>query len=91
MDTEEFYASLKQKLEDVHSYPTMYMYKFIVPSLSNKVELVTGLFGKDANITSRQSSNGKFTSLTVRVTTLSSDEIIKKYQDVAAIEGVIML
>ena len=91
MDTEEFYASLKQKLEDVHSYPTMYMYKFIIPSLSNKVELVTGLFGKDANITSRQSSNGKFTSLTIRVTTLSSDEIIKKYQDVAAIEGVIML
>lgn len=91
MDTEEFYASLKKKLEDVHSYPTMYMFKFIVPSLGNKVELVTGLFGKEANITSRQSSNGKFTSITIKLVMLSSDEIIKKYQEVAAIEGVIML
>ena len=91
MNHEEFYASLKTKLEDVHSYPTMYMFKFIVPSLSNKVEQVSDLFGKEANITSRQSSKGKFTSLTVKLVMLSSDEIIQKYKEVAKIEGVMML
>lgn len=91
MNHEEFYASLKTKLEDVHSYPTMYMFKFIVPSLSNKVEQVSELFGKEANITSRQSSKGKFTSVTVKLVMLSSDEIIQKYKEVAKIEGVMML
>lgn len=91
MNNEEFYASLKTKLEDVHSYPTMYMFKFIVPSLSDKVEQVIALFGKEANITNRQSSKGKFTSVTVKVVMLSSDEIIKKYQEVGKIKGVIML
>jgi len=91
MSNEEFYNSLKTKLEDVHSYPTMYMFKFIVPSLSDKVEKVEALFGKEANITSRQSSKGKFTSVTVKVVMLSSDEIIQKYKEVAKIEGVMML
>lgn len=91
MSNEEFYNSLKTKLEDVHSYPTVYMFKFIVPSLGDKVEKVIALFDKDANITSRQSSKGKFTSVTVKVVMLSSDEIIQKYKEVAKIEGVIML
>lgn len=91
MNHEEFYTSLKQKLEDVHSYPTLYMFKFIVPSLGNKVEQVINLFDKEANITSKQSSKGKFTSITIKLVMLSSDEIIKKYQEVGKIEGVIML
>ncbi|EAY24966.1 DUF493 domain-containing protein [Microscilla marina] len=91
MGTEEFYASLRQKLEETNQYPVMYMFKFIVPTLTNKAAEVTALFGKDANITSRQSSNGKFTSITVRLVMLSSDEIIEKYQQVGKIEGVIML
>ncbi|HAS47341.1 MAG TPA: DUF493 domain-containing protein [Microscillaceae bacterium] len=91
MSNEEFYNSLRTKLEDVHSYPTMYMFKFIVPSLSDKVEKVAALFGKEANITNRQSSKGKFTSVTVKVVMLSSEEIIQKYKEVAKIEGVIML
>ncbi len=91
MSNEEFYNSLKTKLEDVHSYPTVYMFKFIVPSLGDKVGKVIALFDKDANITSRQSSKGKFTSVTVKVVMLSSDEIIQKYKEVAKIEGVIML
>ena len=91
MGTEEFYASLRQKLEETNEYPVMYMFKFIAPTLSNKASQVTALFGKEANITSRQSSNGKFTSITVRLVMLSSDEIIKKYQQVGEIEGVIML
>ncbi|OJJ14830.1 hypothetical protein BKI52_40440 [marine bacterium AO1-C] len=91
MSNEEFYNSLRTKLEDVHSYPTMYMFKFIVPSLGDKVEKVSALFDKEANITSRQSSKGKFTSVTVKVVMLSSDEIIQKYKEVAKIEGVMML
>ncbi len=81
-------ASFKEKLDQEHTFPGKYRFKFIVPS--EKVEEVERLLpiGK---LSLRKSSNNKYTSLTLEKTVLSSDEVIEVYITVKSVEGVISL
>ena len=88
----EFYKKLKITLEETTSFPTNYMFKFIIPTDQEKFDQIENMFNKlGAVIKSKESKNGKFTSLTILVDMSSSDEIIKKYKEVGKVEGVISL
>ena len=88
----EFYKKLKNTLEETTSFPTNYMFKFIIPTDQGKFKKIENMFNKlGAVIKSKESKNGKFTSLTILVDMSSSDEIIKKYKEVGTVEGVISL
>ncbi len=88
----EFYKKLKNSLEETTQFPTSYMYKFIIPSISERIEEIEKIFDNlGAVIKSKPSKTGKYTSLTIMVDMNSSDEIIKKYKEVAKVEGVISL
>lgn len=88
----EFYDKLKISLEETTSFPTNYMYKFIIPTDQKKFKQIENMFNKlGAVIKSKESKNGKFTSLTILVDMDSSDEIIKKYKEVGTVESVISL
>lgn len=90
--TTEFYARLKEKLDNANEWPAKYLYKFIVPTADEKIKAVEDAFDQmGAVIDTRQSKNGKFTSLSVDVQMPSADSIIKKYLDVSTIEGIISL
>lgn len=90
--TTEFYIRLKDELEKTNTWPAKYLYKFIVPSETNKILAVENAFNQmGAVIDTRQSKTGKFTSVSVHVTMPNSDSIIKKYQEVSNIEGIISL
>lgn len=91
--TTEFYIRLKEELNSVNKvWPSKYLYKFIVPTDTDKIESVEKAFDRmGAVIDTRKSQTGKYTSISVDVVMPSADEIIKKYQEVSTIEGIISL
>jgi putative lipoic acid-binding regulatory protein len=88
----EFYKKLKQSLEETTTFPTDYMYKFIIPASKEKFALIENVFNNlGAVIKSKSSKTGKYTSLTILVRMKSSSEIITIYKKVSKVEGVISL
>ena len=78
----------KRKLEEQHSFPTIYMFKFIIPS-GREGEVIRLL--PDGDITSKLSKEGKYTSITARLMMSTSDEVIEIYNNTHSIEGIIAL
>ena len=95
MDTdksEDFYLRLKEELLKSNSWPADYLYKFIVPSDRDKITQIEGIFNNTgAVIESKQSSKGKYTSLSIMVNLANPDEVVEKYKEVGRVEGVISL
>ena len=85
------YEGLKLKLDTDFKFPLVYMFKFIVPHDNRKVAMVEALFGGEAQVTLRQSSSNKFTSITVKEVMTSSQEIIDIYRKSEVVEGIITL
>lgn len=80
--------AFKEKLEDQHSFPGSYIFKFIVPS--DKLSEAESLW-KEGEITRKPSSKGKYTSVTIKATMTSSDQVITVYEEAHKIEGLIAL
>jgi len=95
MDTEkseEFYSRLKTQLAESTLWPSNYLYKFIVPTDTNKIKQIQDIFDNTgAVIESKKSKKGKYTSVSVTVNLKTPDEVIEKYKEVGKVEGVISL
>ena len=91
-DTEAFYKKLKKSLKKDTTWPAKYLYKFIVPTSKEKIAEIKTIFSSsNAEITTRNSSKGTYTSLSITVTMKSPDAVIEKYKKVSKVEGVISL
>ncbi|QRM89984.1 DUF493 family protein [Lacinutrix sp. WUR7] len=90
---EEFYIKLKAQLLDTETWPSKYLYKFIVKSDLHKIAEIEALFNNiGAVINTIESKNGKYTSISVHVLMQDPDAVIIKYKEVAEnVEGVISL
>lgn len=89
---EEFYKKLRKQLEEVHTWPTTYLFKFIIPADLEKFAEIERVFDNtDAQISTRDSSKGKYTSVTVKVPMKDPDDVIKRYKEVSKIEGIVSL
>ena len=88
---EEFLASLERKLNETTQWPSVYMFKFIIPADNQKIALVESMFGSEAQIFTKESSGGKYISITSKVVMLNAIEVIDKYRNAAKIEGLIAL
>ncbi|MFA0961606.1 DUF493 family protein [Roseivirga sp. BDSF3-8] len=82
------FDSFQQKLDDQFSWPTLYMFKFIVPA--GKEGEVEALFPKNES-TNKPSKNGNYISVTTKAMMPSSDEVIRIYKEATGIEGLIAL
>jgi putative lipoic acid-binding regulatory protein len=88
----EFYEKLRISLTETTTFPTRYLYKFIISSSVEKVaEIETFFDNMGAVIDKKVSANAKYTSLSIHVTMNSAEEIIEKYIEVSKVEGVISL
>ncbi len=88
----KFYEKLKKSLEETTTFPTSYLFKFIIPSDDKKFKKIEGIFDNlGAVIDTKPSSGGKYTSISIQVKMPSADAIIAKYQEVGKVEGVISL
>jgi len=92
MKSEAFYTKLKTSLEATTSFPAKYLYKFIVPTKGKAIKQVEDMFdGLGAVITTKASSKGKYTSISILVKLNSANQIIAKYKEVATVPGIISL
>lgn len=91
MDMEEQFKSLHEKLSKDLNWPQVYMFKFIVAASTQKIALVHSKFSDEAITQQKESSGGKYISITVKEVMLSADSVIEKYMEVSTIEGVIAL
>lgn len=80
--------SLREKLDQHYSWPSLYTFKFIVPK--GKEEEVKRLFPLH-EAAERHSKNGNYTSVTFNMMMPSSNAVIEVYQKVSSIEGIIAL
>lgn len=88
--TEEFYIRLKEELSNTSEWPTEYLYKFIVPTETKKIEEVENAFDNmGAVIKTTKSKTGKYTSVSINVNMDSPEDVVAKYIEVSTIEGII--
>ncbi|MDO4728564.1 MAG: DUF493 family protein [Bacteroidota bacterium] len=90
--TNEFYSRLREQLENTSGWPSKYLYKFVVPTVQEKIEQVYVVFDNmGAVINTTASKTGKYTSISVEVQMQSPDHVIEKYKEVSNIEGILSL
>lgn len=90
--TADFYNKLKKQLHDQTSWPSIYLYKFIIPSSLKKLALIESIFNNaNATITTRDSSKGTYISVSIKVMMESPNAVVEKYIEVSKVEGVISL
>jgi putative lipoic acid-binding regulatory protein len=90
---EEFYKKLRTQLYETASWPSEYLYKFIVPTDTVKIKQIEDLFDNlGAVITTKESGKGTYTSISINLQMQDPDAVIDKYKAVAdSVEGVISL
>ena len=91
-NSDEFYKRFLKKLEISHSWPGMYMFKFIMPSNSSYIEELILIFKDlEINISRKYSSNKKFLSISINTKLNFPEEVIKIYKKTSHFKGLIRL
>jgi uncharacterized protein len=90
MDDEQL-DRLRQRLNEIHRWPSIYMFKFILPSDQERIIALKLIFGESAEFRERLSGKGNYTSVTVREMMLDADSIFDRYTKASTIEGIISL
>jgi uncharacterized protein len=85
------FNELRKKLDETQSYPSVYMFKFIMDADNRKIALVENLFSENAELYTKESDKGKYISITIKEVMMSTDEIINIYQKASEIKGVMLL
>jgi hypothetical protein len=85
---QDWINNFKIKLDEHHSWPTVYMFKFIVPK--GKEVPLKELFPLHTS-TDKVSTQGNYISVTFQMMMPSSDAVIEIYQRASSIEGLIAL
>jgi hypothetical protein len=84
----EALLKLKILLENTHSWPDEFVFKFIVPFTS--VDLLSAILSP-APVKKKSSRTGKYVSVTCKKLVSSSDEVLAIYEEVSKIKGIISL
>ncbi len=84
--------NLKEKLNNHYSWPSVYLFKFIIPNDESKTTTFISFFQDETDkINLNSSSTGKYTSISVHKKMNSAEEIIAIYEKATKIEGLIAL
>lgn len=89
---EEFYPRFQEKLEAEHTFPGNYIFKFILPTDNQKIAMLQKVFDH-ANpvVSSKESKNGKYTSVTITIYATDSTSVIEYYKEAGEITPDIIL
>ena len=80
--------SFREKLDKHYAWPSLYLFKFIVPT--GKEQEVKDLFPRHIT-TDKLSKQGNYTSVSVEMMMPSSDAVIEIYEKASRIEGIVAL
>ena len=91
-DRNQKYEKLKTQLEEGFEWPTVYMFKFIIPADNQKLAQVENLFNtKESSVRIRQSSKGNYVSVTAKELMINPEQVIERYLEAEKIQGLIAL
>jgi putative lipoic acid-binding regulatory protein len=85
---QEWLKSFREKLDQHYAWPSLYMFKFIVPA--GQEDAVKKLFPKHV-ASEKRSTRGRYTSVTVQMMMPSSEAVVSVYVQASAIDGLIAL
>lgn len=85
---QEWLQSFRAKLDQHYAWPSLYMFKFIVPA--GQEDAVKKLFPKHV-ASEKHSRRGRYTSVTVQMMMPSSEAVVSVYVQASAIDGLIAL
>lgn len=91
MLNEETRQRLRSRLDQVHEWPGVYMFKFVLEPEPERLGRVLALFTEEAEVLRRYSTGGKYVSITAREVMMSADEVVDRYDRASEIPGVIVL
>ncbi|MGB0165266.1 MAG: DUF493 family protein [Luteibaculum sp.] len=89
--TQEQEAKLRDQLDQLHDFPDVYLFKFIIPTDDDKKNLVLSKFSKNAEIKIKSSRKGNYESISIKEVMMSIDAVIDRYKSLGQIEGLISL
>lgn len=90
--SEEFYTSLKEKLNEIHNFPEDYLFKFIIPNHQEKLADIYRIFDElKTTISHKNSRNEKYISLSINAFVMDANQVVDIYKKVSQLEDVIML
>ena len=84
----EWLQSFRDKLDQHYAWPSLYVFKFIVPA--GQEDAVKKLFPNHLP-SEKHSKNGNYTSITVQMMMPSSEAVVSVYEKASVIEGLIAL
>ena len=82
------FKAFKEKLDQEHSWPGIYLFKFVVPTAKQKE--VREKFPHES-FTEKKSKAGNYISFTLKKNIKSSDEVVDIYLKAQEIDGLIAL
>ncbi len=82
---------LRAQLDKIHTWPDVYMFKFVLPKDKSKLDELLSFFTEKAAISTRDSSTGKYTAVTIKEVMLSTDAVVDRYRSITNIEGLMSL
>ncbi len=85
---EEWFLSFQEKLDQHYAWPSLYIFKFIVPK--GKENELKELFPLHT-AKEKDSKRGNYASITIEMMMPSSEAVIEVYKKIATVEGIIAL
>lgn len=82
---------LRKQLNDTHTWPCSFTFKFIVPAEGEGEERLKAIFSPKARFSNRPSRNGRFVAYTIADQVGSAEEVFARYESAATIPGIISL
>lgn len=82
---------LRMQLDKMHSWPDVYMFKFVLPKDEQKVADLMSHFTNKAEVVTRDSAKGNYVSITIKEVMFSTDSVIERYKSIKSIEGLLSL
>ncbi len=90
METDRF-KNLRYRLMETENWPLKYMFKFITPNNSGKVDQIKALLPIHGEVSFKHTSNLKHVSITCIALMETADQIIEITEMANKIKGVIIL
>ena len=85
------YMGLLTHLIKDFTWPTEYLFKFIVPFEGEKLNQLRAIFPENTNLKHQESKTGKYISVTALILMDNPDDVIEIYQKAEKIENIISL
>lgn len=82
---------LRKQLDDTHTWPCDFTFKFIVPAEGGGDAQLQATFSDKARFSTRASRNGRYSAFTIVDRVHSAEDVFSRYEAAAVIPGIISL